>query len=775
MPFRNFSIPSPRKCALPALAAAIVGLSLAGTVEAQIRNGSQDLSPEILLPQVSAPDADGSTEDGGDIVTDGALPQIGGIARDTTGVKVSSDAPGVWLMGLRPPRGTPEGTVRMGVSLPQPGILRITGETADATLTLSLPDGVPFPSQIGLVLRSSVNNLPERSTISIRVNGGEARSWNLKFLDGWDEIRFPAMGLRSGVNTISLSLKQHHRIFCGPEASFGVWTEIDLHRSGATLPDTVVPADAASFRLLLADSVAAGQPLEVRMQEGVDTGALAQVMTAVRAALPEIPSVRVLSPYAPAGVSGRRVGISIVQGGTSQIRFLRSPSGALIMLVTDGSGLAQAVRSVLGTVPTQADVPSLTPGKTASFKALGQDLALRNTRFAEIRVPFSLPDDWLILASQRARLDLHYGFADDLTQGSILLVKVNGQTIRLLPLDRDGGQIQPELPIDFPARLLKSGTNLVSFEMIVPGNPPTLECPAHDTDMLAILPDSSLTIPPSPTMTLGDGAASLGRISAAQISAAAADQRIALPFQGRFTALGLIAGQQPSFLRIAQIPGDMAAITDNPFLRRDEISRLLLGQTTVAIRSDTGDASIVPEEQADLRLSSRGSRPEDEAPPAQDNAGSPGYAERIRQFSAETWRAIFPRSETLDIWLRNRTARAVLYRTTNDNGDVWWYILGPNITPVEAARALDEFRRNAGGGVGKVSLLHEDGGWDIWPPNPMPRLEGPLTPRNFIAVVGNYASWGPSYFAIAVVFLALISVIPAYAFVRMTRAKGDQT
>ncbi|AMY70304.1 cellulose synthase [Frigidibacter mobilis] len=84
---------------------------------------------------------------------------------------------------------------------------------------------------------------------------------------------------------------------------------------------------------------------------------------------------------------------------------------------------------------------------------------------------FRLPDDWLILASQEARFTLLYGFADDLPAGSLMLVKVNGQTVRLLPLDRNGGSVQPPLEIGFAANLLHPGANRVSFEAILPGIP----------------------------------------------------------------------------------------------------------------------------------------------------------------------------------------------------------------------------------------------------------------------------------------------------------------
>ncbi len=748
-------------------------LAGASSALAQASDGQTDASPMIVLPMFSMTPQE--SEQGAPAVE--PVPQAGTLQRDSRTNNASQvNSPDNWLMGLRPPRGTPEGMVRMGPSIPTPGLLRITGETADVDLSLNLPDGIPFPNQITLVIRSSVNNSPERSTISLRVNGGDERTWPLKNIDGWGEITFPATGLHSGTNTISLNLKQPHRIFCGPEASFGVWSEIDLHRSGAILPDAMVPVNASSFRLLLTDSVAAGQPIDLRMEDGVDQETLAQVMAGVRASLPEVPSVKVLSPYAPASTGGQRVGISLIKSGSEDVRFLRSPSGSLIMRVSAGPKLAEKISTVLGVVSPYRDVPMLVPGRTTSFKAMGQDIALRNTRFAEVRVPFALPEGWLLMASQRARLNLHYGFADDLTPNSVMSVKINGQTIRLLPLDRNGGAIMPILPIDFPANMLKSGTNLISFEMMVPGNPPTLECPAHDTDMLAILPDSSIEVPVSPDMTLGDGAASLGRIGPSTIEATGGDPAIALPFQGRFSLLDAITGESNrSYLRIAQLPGDMAGISDNAIMRRDELARLLLGETTVVIReANVPQNRPLEKDEPGLKLSSRGLQSDTTAFATPDDEPKSDIFAQLRVRVKNAWTSAFPDSQTLERWLEGKSALAVLYRTYGGDGDVWWYILGPDITPINAAKELDDFRRNAGAGVGQVSLLGKDGNWDIWPPNPTPKLNGPLTPKNVLSVLGNYASWAPSYFALIVLVLALISVIPAYAFIRLTRRKGDR-
>ncbi|WP_180267223.1 hypothetical protein, partial [Salmonella enterica] len=70
----------------------------------------------------------------------------------------------------------------------------------------------------------------------MQVTVNDAAPVNVVALDsfsGFEQVDVPVQGLKSGENRIGISLRQTHRIFCGPDASFGVWTEIDLTRSGA--------------------------------------------------------------------------------------------------------------------------------------------------------------------------------------------------------------------------------------------------------------------------------------------------------------------------------------------------------------------------------------------------------------------------------------------------------------------------------------------------------------------------------------------------------------
>ncbi|WP_126975479.1 cellulose biosynthesis cyclic di-GMP-binding regulatory protein BcsB [Frigidibacter oleivorans] len=748
-------------------------------------------SPTILLPDLPAADpaspgtaatpaADAADADSADAAptatppavtppATGPLPGIGAVRRDAA-APVPAAGSGDWRLGFGLPPGLPEGRVTMGASLPQDAILRLTGETVQQDMTLVLPDGAAIPGTLDLVLRSGINLLPQQSRLVVRVNDTEAGTFPLDQQDGWGQIAIPGDALVPGVNRILLDLTQHHRIFCGPEASFGVWTEIDMMRSGVSLAAGDVPLAADSFRVLATNAVSRGLPVEVRMQPGVDPATLGTVMQAVRAILPQMPEVRVLSPYDPVQGAGRRVGISIEQGTTASIRFLRNAQGALILRVTEGDGLDRLLAQGLGPEVAKPVLPLLEPGREVSFADLGQPLIVRNTRYADAEVPFRLPDDWMLLASQRATLNLRYGYGAGLPDGSILLVKVNGETISLLPLDLQGGAVLPPLRVRFPANLLQGGENRVSFEMVVPGDPPTLECPARETDMLAILGDSTLSVPPSPPMNLGDSQDDLLSIGGGQVGPMSDSGTLALPFQAQLAA-ETPPPPEPQTLVVGQVPQDLSRLPDRAALSRQQILQVLEGVIEVL----PAPAASTPSQPA---TQPTGFTLQQAAPSGADTAAAeaepaPGPRWSPRAVVEPIWNTVVPDAEPLADWIAGRSARAVLLAPAEGQPGQWSLVLRSGEDASAAALAFDRFRHDRAANGAEVALWLEDGSWTSWPPRPAPQLQGPVTRANLLAVVGNFASWGPAYYTAVLVGLALLSVLPAIAFVRLTRGKGN--
>ena len=318
-----------------------------------------------------------------------------------------------------------------------------------------------------------------------------------------------------------------------------------------------------------------------------------------------------------------------------------------------------------------------------------------------------------------------------------MLVKVNGQPVQLLPLDRNGGKVQPPLEIGFAANLLHPGANRVSFEAILPGDPPDLPCTPLEEETLTILGTSTLWTPPAPPMTLPDMARPQARLTpdglqlGTETAASAAGEELLLPF---------------------------AALYQPPVPRPDRAPAVL----TVARIEAPGSLPLAP-----LGLTRR--MLEEAVAPIPASAEGPvdGPTDSwLHRRWAELRGLALPGDPPLDRWLADRRGIAVLLQPDPDLRQDLWLLLGPEADPGFVAAALEAGRRAFDGPRGQVSLLGADGRWTSWAdPDQPPRLQEPLRPGNLRFVLGHYASWSPMLFTGVLVLLALISSLVAMSFV----------
>lgn len=658
-------------------------------------------------------------------------------------------------------------TVQVGASLPAAGILRLTGETAATELVLTLPAMPELPQELILSLRSSVNVLPDTATLAVSVNGGEAVLLPLANPGAFAAVTVPAPGLRPGENRITLRATQPHRIFCGPDATFGVWTEVDLANSGVALPDGGLTADAAGFAAALQAQAATGRPLDLLVEQGADPALQRQVAMALGGLRVEVRSFYRL------GADGFAA-VALIASDTPRLSYRRAASGAVVMVVEH----AGDVLPDLPVLPAAAapDAPLLTPGAPVTFATLGVGDFTGNTHYFSREIGFRLPGDWLLLANQKARLDLRYGFADNLAQGSLLLVKVNGETVRLLPLDRNGGELQAPLDIGFAASLLRPGANSVSMEMMVPGAPPGSPCTVRRADMLVVLGDSALDIPAAPRMREPGLTAALAGLGGDGVSVPDGVPGKAALDRSLVTLAAALGAGGDTRLQVVGIEGVPQIPLDQIGLSVRLVQDAMLGRP-----AQVAEAAAAPARQAPaFRLS------DNDTAAAPATPAEPGLMERARSgigralssdgwvarqvqgVVAAAWRgADGPLSE----WIAGRTGQALVLRPDPEAPGDLWLVMAPGAHMADVAAALDTLRRS-GQARGEAALLQPNGTWAIWSPGAAPVLEEPLTVANFRAVAGNYASWSPLLFSIATILLALLSVVPALLFIVLTRRKG---
>lgn len=651
---------------------------------------------------------------------------------------------------------------------------RLTGEVTTERFVLMLPTD-PGATDLRIAHRSSIDVLPQDSGLRVRVNGREVGALTPDNFSGFqdDSIALENGVLRAGRNEIEIEARHTHRVACGPDASFAVWTEISTAQSGVAMPAGAFGPDAAGFVSALGAQVAHGAAIPVRradpQQSLGDAAPLLAELAAILGGTP--PGIETL-PYwtlAPETAPMARVTVVPREAGLMAPRVARSGDGALVLLVEEGAHWSD-LRRVLETsfaAPDDDGLEALSPGSAVPLSSLAPERLTAEGRYDVLEVGFRLPPDWLMLTSAKARLDLDYDFAAGLPEGSLMLVKANGMTIQMLPLDERGEQSPPTLTITFPGRLLRSGANRLDFEVLVPGDPVDRSCPAMAEPVISVSPDSQLTIPATPRMSLASldralAALTLDRVEATgraantfdagtvpQIAAALVPLGSARPGPGRAEASLTIA--TPADLEVIEtgaLRDIRAALTEA--LSRD---RILDADRLAATATATAWASV------------NGAATGEDAPAT----GLPGIAGRV---AAELRRLTLGAAQPADQWLDGRRPVAALLQPDLDRpGDIW-LVLGPQADPAAIARILAATRDAADGPSGQLSVYTEEDGWQSWTsPDLRLDLHEPVTIRNLRDIMGTYATLEPLQFIGATLFLTALSILAALGFIVVTRGR----
>lgn len=720
-----------------------------------------EASPQIQLPSSALPQPDTASAK--------IAPQIP--ERDR-GAEIVPAEMQPWLVPLTPAKRLPA-TMQTGASQSEPGILRLTGEVATAELQLELPENTEIPPELMLMLRSSVNILPEVSAFTISINDATPTVLPLTHLNGFEIITVSAAGLQPGSNQIRIDVRQPHRIYCGPEASFSVWTDIDLGRSGVPVEAEKIASSRAGFASALAAHIATGRPLPILVDTNDDRAPLRQLaemlgQSSGGRALVEFRSFYGLGATSP-------LSVALIASDRSHAEFREGAAGGLVLQVEHVNGTLPPLDEYLPALPPKASsVPPLIPGRTTSLADLNQQDIVGGTRYFRQEVPFTLPQDWLLLSNQKARLQLQYGFSDALPQGSMLLVKINDKTVQLLPLDREGGKLQEPLDIAFAANLLHGGHNGLVFEMMVPGNPPDAICPPRRADMLVITSDTTLLVPPAPNMSLGGLSEPLSRLgSGGLIVPEGVSDRLVLERSAAELSAGLASDPDT---HDPTVHLNLVGVKDSSLLPFEGGQASARDLQEALINSGFVSTAAVP--ASPVQAAPRYRLTEEDPAPANtllspldsnDLAVADWISEQIGGLKSA---AFMGSEESLSAWLEEREGIALLLRPRPQEANDLWLVLGPEVSVPTVLQGLVRLR-DSGLAKGEAAILTEDGSWDVWAPVQPPKMHEPLRLSNLRTVLGNYSSWSPLLFTVTFLGLAILSSIPALLFILFTRRRGQ--
>ena len=640
---------------------------------------------------------------------------------------------------------------------------RLQGEFAEESFWLFLPRALDG-AVLDITTLSSINLLPGRSRATVHVNDTQIGIVDLDHFSGagTDSLPVPDGLLKAGRNRVELRLEQVHRVMYGPEASFGLWTDIIAHESGITVPRSELGRDALGFLAATAAQLGQGKDFLLansNLRQMLNASPSVAKIEGLFGGQP--PTIRVGNYYS---VSGSEPQLARVTALPEAVKlpdlpsFRRGGDGAIVLLTNSGEAekIATLLNDAIGSAPARTPPPRLDPGPTRTLADLGVETLEGHGHYIRKSVPFRLSWDWLLLASQRAQMRLDYAFDSDLPEGALLLVKINDQTIRLLPLDDEtqaGKRLAPLL-IPFPANQLQPGVNEISFEALIPGDPADAACLPRAEPAFRIFDSTSLKIPDSPRMSLPRIDRTLAAMDIDKISMSEAAARtlplgllpqIASVFAGD-TATAAEPGQPPrnGSIRIG-IPSDLANIPGDIVSKNVlQLEEVLLSPPSTEGQGVDPWATIESDTWLTILLD-RGKA-----------------ADRLREIQgkiASMWRG--PESD-LDGWLQDRSAEAMLIQPTMGAPENLWLVMRPNADYQRIVASLVEMHDSSEGPKGQVSLFNYDGTWDVWRSANRPLdLHEPLSLTNARAIVGNYVTLSPGRYIAPLFLLALVCAISA--------------
>jgi cellulose synthase operon protein B len=434
----------------------------------------------------------------------------------------------------------PQGSIALSRLYPQPGPVRLTGDTASFNLSVLLAGTVVLQqASVELHYTNSIALLPGRSVMSIRLNEATLAQIHLDPAQpvGVVTVNLPAELWRPGYNNLTVEVAQHYTQQCEDPNAPELWTEIDLFHS--RLHYKVAPRKTP-YTLSDLDSI---------FSPGLGGQSRVLLLTAPEPAADQLRSDAL--PYVAQALALRRryapltiEGMSWIEDGQGSLSYLpgSAPADILHVLVgtpgelahvlpnnelptisgpdvfLDNIGGGRARLVVTGRTPdevitaahnlavlqdhltpdTQALFPPgqnptqamplssrsvLRPGTTYSFNELGTS----TTTFAGAgihRVSVSLPlaADYYTQENAKADLSLNFAYSAAMGAGSAMNVLVNDEFIQGIFFDSTAGSRFANYLLHVPVQLLRPGVNTLDFELSAHPYRVSAECTSQQAD-----------------------------------------------------------------------------------------------------------------------------------------------------------------------------------------------------------------------------------------------------------------------------------------------------
>jgi hypothetical protein len=639
----------------------------------------------------------------------------------------------------------------------------LKGEAAGLDFSLVAPPGVPI-REITVAAVSSAFILPGESVLRVLVGEELLGEQSLTSITEAETLHFPVPDglLRPGNNSVRVEISLRHRLYCGAEASYDLWTKIDLGASGGVLESQSPAAGPLAF--LAAAGIARGQgiPIVIRSVGGQDAPTLRQISEISRQLGHVMGGGLRFSTELPETATGPVPPvINLRRSAAAEADFRSGPDGAQILEVrADGDAIpslfdAAEIAEMLPPLPVlRTDTP--VPLSELGFETVGVSGHLWSRSLG-----FRLPEDWLIDVNDRAVLRLDFAHVGGLPTGAELHVRVNGAIVRLVPLDRGARAETAPLEIRFDAGDLRAGRNELAFDVSVPGDPADQPCFGSELARVEIRDDSTLTVSSSPRMRLpGLGAWLSGGGSLSVEIEDSVGQQL-----DRLTALHELTTALDA----------PASRTDAPprrlvMMRGDGLASAALGNLAVS-RGMLLSAVQPPRPELVASVEPGATLPIEVVEAGFFGLQTADLEAHAIEALNRLRRLVLPDpAGELAGWLHGAQGQALLLQLDPATPDDVYLLLADDADPLEVARALAEVARRGAPLGGHAALLDRTGNWTTWrDPTRLPVLEETLNEQNWRGILGNFASARPRVFVGALIAVALLSVLIANSYIVASR------
>ncbi len=365
---------------------------------------------------------------------------------------------------------------------------RLEGEADTMRLTFALDaSAIAGGGDLVVSYKNAVSIMPEASRIAVSVNGVAVGDFAIRSPSDPEAQSFPVSPafLRVGTNQMELRAIQRHRVDCSMEATYELWTDIDHAASGfrPRSPSTftsfsqlrgigrtnqgltdlrlIVPAGSGS------EAVNAALPLLQVMAIALNRDDLVVTLSDTPGTGPGIDLV-IATADNPASL---RLAPADAPHGLSVFAAQQTDRARVVLRAGSEAELGQALMAAVEGPLRESLNAAVNAGRPGEMRAEDS----RSSTLADIGYraePFSgrlfrtgfdlvLPVDFYPAEYATIDLALHAASSPGLKPTSQLLVRVNGQIVKSLPIRDTNGEVFAGRRMELPLRAFHPGRNQI--------------------------------------------------------------------------------------------------------------------------------------------------------------------------------------------------------------------------------------------------------------------------------------------------------------------------